>query len=307
MRLETLGVIGGGTIALALADVLARELIPPLKRFVCLTKPESCDAVHARLLPLRGRLADGIRVEGDLETFLRHRPDLVIECASHSAVAAYGAAVLSRGIDLMIVSVGALADEALHAELDIAALEGDARLIVSSGALGGVDILAAARLSGISEVTYTSRKPPQAWRGTPAEGLLDLGALTGEAVFFEGTARDAARGYPKNANAAATIALAGAGFEKTRVRLVADPASPGNVHAFSFASACADVEVRIVGKPSPDNPKTSLPTVYALAREVLNRVSGTDRQCSLIANSEIADGDVGIVCNSENIAAVDRQ
>ena len=273
MRLETLGVIGGGTIAMALADILAEQLALPLKRFVCLTNPESCDAAHARLVPLRQRLAREIRVEGDLDTFLRHMPDLVIECASHGAVAAHGADVLAHGVDLMIVSVGALADDALHAKLAAAALEGDARLIVSSGALGGVDILSAARLSGIAEVTYTSRKPPLAWRGTPAEALLDLGTLEAEAVFYEGNARDAARDYPKNANAAATIALAGVGFERTRVRLVADPHAPGNVHEFSFSSACADVEVRIVGKPSPDNPKTSLATVYALAREVINRVS----------------------------------
>ena len=147
------------------------------------------------------------------------------------------------------------------------------QLFLPSGAVGGVDILAAARLSGIEDVVYTSRKPPRAWCGTPAERLLDLDALMGEAMFFEGTARAAARDYPQNANVAATVALAGAGFERTKVRLIADPHVQRNVHEVSVRSSCADFHVRIEGKPSPTNPKTSLPTAFSIARLVLNRVA----------------------------------
>src|SRR5690606_27872160 len=70
-------------------------------------------------------------------------------------------------------------------------------------------------------VMYSSYKPPHAWKGTPAEDIIDLENVADEAVFFEGSAREAALHYPRNANVSAAIALAGIGFELTQVRLIA--------------------------------------------------------------------------------------
>lgn len=270
---EKLGIIGGGGIATVLLDALAHALPAPLSRLDCLTRPGGAAKAEASLGGYRGRVADTVAVHDDLSVLLGCGPQLVVECAGHGAVREHGPAVLGAGIDLVVISTGALADEALHAELLQRADATGARLFLPSGAVGGVDILAAARLSGIEGVVYTSRKPPQAWRGTPAERLLDLDALASEATFFEGTARAAAREYPQNANVAATLALAGAGFERTEVRLIADPHVWRNVHEVSVRSGCADFHVRIEGKPSPANPKTSLPTAYSIARLVLNRVA----------------------------------
>ena len=90
-------------------------------------------------------------------------------------------------------------------------------------------------------------------------------------MFFEGSAREAAQTYPFNANVTATLALAGIGFEDTKVRLVADPGVTRNVHEFSVRSACGDFTMRLEGFPSPANPKTSLLAGYSVARELLNR------------------------------------
>jgi aspartate dehydrogenase len=169
------------------------------------------------------------------------------------------------------VSLGALADEALHAALVAAARGAGSRLVLPAGAIGGIDLLRAMATAGIEAVRYTSRKPPAAWRGTPAEGLVDLGAIEGPVAFFEGDARAAARDYPRNANVAATVALAGIGFERTRVRLIADPGASANLHEVSVRSAAANFEMRIEGVPSAANPRTSAATVHSLAREVLNR------------------------------------
>ena len=271
--LEKLGMIGSGGIAATLLEALACELPAPLSRLDCLTGSGSAAAAEALLQRYRGSVADTVAVHDGLSALLGRGPEMVIEGAGHGAVREHGPTVLAAGIDLAVISIGALADEALHTELLQRAGAAGAQLFLPSGAVGGVDILAAARLSGLEDVVYTSRKPPQAWRGTPAERLLDLGALAGEAMFFEGTARAAARDYPQNANVAATVALAGAGFDRTKVRLIADPHVQRNVHEVSVRSSCADFHIRIEGKPSPTNPKTSLPTGFSMARLVLNRVA----------------------------------
>jgi aspartate dehydrogenase len=264
-----LGIIGYGTIAKQALNTLAGELARPLEAVVCLARADGATRAQDLLESLGERLARERLVVASLDELLGHCPDFVAEAAGHTALQDYGAQILAAGKDLLVTSAGALADGALRAGLDAAALQSGASYRICPGAVGGLDILAAAKLSGLQEVLYTSRKPPKAWAGTPAERLVDLAALTSEHVFYEGSADAAARDYPQNANVAATIALLGAGFAATRVRLIADPAVSRNVHELSVRSACVDFDVRIAGQPSPENPKTSLTTGYALANQIL--------------------------------------
>ena len=99
-----------------------------------------------------------------------------------------------------------------------------------------------------------------------------IAALDAPLKIFEGSAREAARDYPFNANVTATLALAGIGFEATRGRLVADPGVTRNVHEFAVRSGCGDFSVRLEGRPSASNPKTSQLAGYSMARELINRV-----------------------------------
>lgn len=273
MKLKSLGVIGSGAIAAPMLEAVARNTPRQLDTLSLLTLPSVADGARALLESVGPRIAKTYKVVTDADAFLGERHDLVVECAGHGAVKAYGTKVLEGGTDLLVVSIGSLTDDALRESLRAAAERSGARMILCSGAIGGIDLLSAARLAGIERITYTSRKPPKAWKGTPAEKLVDLDNVTGETVFYEGTARAAARDYPQNANSAATIAIASVGLDNVTVRLVADPTAPGNVHEFKLSSACADMDIRIVGKPSPDNPKTSMSTAYTVAREILNRLS----------------------------------
>lgn len=202
---------------------------------------------------------------------LSTKPDLVVECAGHAGVREFGADALRRGMDFLVISVGALADAGLYADLTSAAKEGAAKLVLAAGAVAGADALSAARVGGISKITYTSRKPPHAWRGTPAEDVADLDTLTKEITLYEGAADEAARQYPQNANVAATIALAGAGFKKTKVRLVADPKAMGNIHEVRAEGAFGVLDVEIRGMPLPDNPKTSTLAAHSVVAEIRRR------------------------------------
>ena len=264
-----LGIIGYGTIARQALNALARDLAQPLEAVVCLARAGGAGRAQDLLESLGARLAGERVVVGSVDEFLGHRPDFVAEAAGHKALQDHGAQILAAGKDLLVTSAGVLADEDLRAGLDAAVLQSGASYRICPGAVGGLDILAAAKLSGLQDVLYTSRKPPKAWAGTPAERLVDLAALETAHVFYEGNAGAAARDYPQNANVAATIALLGAGFAATRVRLIADPAVARNVHELSVRSSCADFDIRISGQPSPENPKTSLTTGYALANQIL--------------------------------------
>lgn len=198
-------------------------------------------------------------------------PQLVAECAGHAGVREYGADALRRGMDFLVISIGVLADATLYDQLVEAARDGGAKLVLAAGAVAGADALAAARVGGLSKVTYTSRKPPGAWKGTPAEQVCDLDTVTAETTLYQGKADEAATNYPQNANVAATLALAGAGFARTDVRLVADPSAGGNIHQIQAEGAFGAVDIEIRGKPLPDNPKTSTLAAHSVVAEIRRR------------------------------------
>ena len=273
MPLQRLGLIGAGAMARTVLEALASEKNGLLEHLSLLVLAEFVSDGEALAATLGRAIAERVEVHTDRDTFLGGWPDLVVECAGHAAVRQHCAAVLAAGIDFLAVSTGALADEPLRKEVSAAALAGGSRLVGSTGAIGGIDILSAARLAGFDEVVYTGRKPPGAWRGTKAEDMLDLTSIDQAVTFFEGDARRAALEFPQNANVAATVALACGSFERTTVRLVADPSIERNVHELAVRSACTDYVIRLEGRPSPTNPKTSLTAGFSLAREIIQRRS----------------------------------
>ena len=197
---------------------------------------------------------------------------LVLECAGHSALTEQVLPALARGIECAVLSVGALSAPGLPEALEDAARAGRTQLHLLPGAMAGIDALSAARLAGLEEVRYTGRKPPAGWRGTPAEDLLDLAALREPTEFLHASAREAARLYPKNANVAATLSLAGLGLDRPQVRLIADPTVSENIHEVHARGAFGELHLRLQGRPLPENPKTSALTVLSALRFVHQRV-----------------------------------
>ena len=239
----------------------------------CAQRPQTLSIVGALGLPSDTVPVGAHPIVYIVKDLLALGPDLVVECAGHGAVRAVCAPTLAAGIDLVIVSTGSLADPALWAEVSSAAARSSAQVKLVAGALPGVDALASAKLAGLDHVTLTSSKPPLAWKGTPAEQSHDLSQITARTVIFSGNARDAALTFPKNANVAATAALAGIGFEKTRIALVADPAVTQNVHRLEAAGAFGSMTLEIHANPSPDNPKTSHMAALSIMRVLENEAA----------------------------------
>ena len=253
-----LALIGWGAIGHTVAPLLADA-------------PVDLVAVGVRSRGERNDLPPGTALLTDPSELAATRPDVVAEAAGRDAVAPWGRAALTVGADFIVSSVSAFTDETLLDDLRSVAASGGTRLQIQTGALAGVDALASARPMGIDSVEHRIVKPPAAWRGTPAEAHCDLDALDTAVTFFRGSAREAARDFPKNANVAMTSALAGIGPDATRISLVADPAATTNRHELEAHGGFGHLATTIANQPLPTNPKTSALAALSLVRAIRNR------------------------------------
>ncbi len=219
----------------------------------------------------RVRWPPGAELVRDPEGVADLEPDVVAEAAGRDAVDPWGRAGLNAGADLIVSSVSALADEKLLADLVALADRNGVQLTVHPGALGGIDALAAARLMGIDWVEHRIVKPPEAWRGTPAEDLCDLDQVDGPTVFFEGSAAETSAKFPRNANVAMTTALAGIGPLRTRIILIADSTVSSNSHELRAAGPFGELAATTKNAPLAANPKTSAMAGLSLARSLQRR------------------------------------
>jgi aspartate dehydrogenase len=185
--------------------------------------------------------------------------ELVVEAASQEAVRRYARTVVSAGKSLLIMSVGALADEALRTDLETEARKRHCKIYIPSGAIAGIDGLAAASVTRIDTVTLISTKNPKAYTDVVyVKGLgIDLDKMTGRTLLFKGFAEEAVRLFPKNVNVAAAVALTGIGFKRTAVEVYADPAITTNNHRLVVNGEFGELVVDVANNPFPKNPRTS--------------------------------------------------
>jgi aspartate dehydrogenase len=253
--MRKVAVIGYGAIGAAIAKALKPASQDRLALSAVLVRPDGAGKPS--------KAADGIPFVTNMEALLATDPDIVVEAASHEAVAQFGVAVLSAGKCFHVLSAGALTDDRLRRRLEEAAAQGNARLLILAGALAGFDGLLSMRASGLRSVKYTCTKPVGAWRGTIAESLTCLDDVKGRQIIFSGNAREAANAFPQNANLAAAVALAGLGFERTRVELIADSESQENSARLEAESESERLDVSFVGLPFSGNPKSSRVTAMS--------------------------------------------
>ena len=156
---------------------------------------------------------------------------------------------------LIVLSCGALLDN--FDLVDLARRQGG-RILVPTGALLGLDAVQAAAVGAISRVHMITRKPPNGLEGAPylvENGISVLGI--GEALrVFNGTAREAARGFPANVNVAAALALAGIGPDRTTIEIWADPRVTRNTHRIELEADSVRLSMQIENVPSVENPRT---------------------------------------------------
>jgi aspartate dehydrogenase len=181
--------------------------------------------------------------------------DIVVECVPNRAFRSIAEPTLNAGRLLVTVSGAALLDAP---DLIALAERHGARIILATGALLGLDAVRAAAEGTIHSAKITSRKPPLALRGAPYldHHPVDLAAIAEATQIFNGSARDAARGFPANVNVAAALSLAGIGPDRTMVEVWADPTVTRNIHTIEIDADSAHFTMTVEGVPSDENPAT---------------------------------------------------
>ena len=252
-------IIGGGSIARLFLEHIRRGDLG-----------EGVDvvAIAGRSAASRGKpLADefGVAFTADLDALTALRPDVVVDAASHDAVRTYVQPLLAAGIAVIVLSGGALHDDALRASVEAAARASGAVLYVPSGGIAGLDALKAACVAGVDEVRITAAKPPRAWKNIEfVDGLgIDLDALDAPRTLYEGPARDGVPLFPANVNIAAVLSMAGIGFDRTQLKVVADPGITKNTHTIEIRGRTGTITVKLENVPAPDNPKTAWLACYS--------------------------------------------
>lgn len=254
-----LGILGGGTIARLVLEHLRRGEIPALEVV----------GIAGRGAASRGAsLARefGVPYLADAAALRAAGPEVVLEAASHEAVREHLVSLLEAGVSVVVLSAGALTSDRLRAQAESAAARSGALLYVPSGGIGGLDALKGACAAGVEAVTIQVAKPPAAWKGIPYVVALgiDLDRLAGATTLFEGSAREGVPHFPQNVNIAAVLSLAGIGFDRTRLKVVADPALRDNTHTIRVTGASGRFSVVLENIPAPENPKTSWLACYSV-------------------------------------------
>ncbi|HWP43496.1 MAG TPA: aspartate dehydrogenase [Blastocatellia bacterium] len=255
-----IGLIGFGTIGRAVARAIAEGRAGNAEMAAILVR----DVAKAREDDVAG---PGVLITADPDQFFGSDLYLVVEACGHAGLKQYGERALRGGCDVLAVSVGAFADDDFYSSIRRAAEESRRRLLAPSGALGALDAISAAAIGELQEVVLVARKPPAAWKGTPAEEVASK-AATEPVCFYEGRAREAAKLFPQNVNVVAALSLAGVGFDRTIIRMYADPTVKHNTFELHASGEFGEVRLELKNRPYPENPKTGRLVVMSVIKSI---------------------------------------
>lgn len=233
------------------------------------------DTVDSNAKNLKSKLKSSPEVYPDFGRFLGSSADIIVEAASQDAVRKFGSSIIEASKDLMVMSVGALADGNFLSELlELAATKkGGCRIYVPTGAIAGIDAIRSVR-HHVDSITLTTTKSPKAFAGAPffETRKVHLDNITKPRVIYEGSAAEAVKMFPANVNVAAVLSLAGLGVDKTMVRIIVNPKATTNQHEIVASGSFGDIKITVNNVPIRGNPKTSFLAVLS-ALECLRSIS----------------------------------
>lgn len=223
------GIIGCGAIGTVIAKAIDNKIVDCDEILLY-------DIVSEKAEKLAKSLSIKTVVVKNVNEMIRLNPKVIIEAASQQAAKENASKILDRNVHLIVLSVGALLDLKLKSN----------KIHIPSGAIGGLDAISSASLTGINEAILTTRKNPRSLGRNDKK----------ETTIYEGLADEAVKIFPENINVAATLALA-VQPAKLKVRMVSDPKVQKNVHEIKIKWKDGEMSFKFINETHPENPKTS--------------------------------------------------
>ena len=229
MEKKKLALVGCGFLGNIVADAYATGLLEGYQ----LVGAFSRTADRTRALAEK----TGCKVCASLDELLALGPDYVVEMACVEMAKEMALPVLNHGADLVLISIGALADKTFRAQVEAAALANGTKVHLASGAVGGFDVLRTislmAQAQGLPETAgIVTRKGPQSLKNTPVfrDKLL---TDPGESSVLSGTAAEAIAVLPTKVNVAVAASLATTGPDNATAEIISVPGFAGDDHCIT--------------------------------------------------------------------------
>jgi len=228
-EIKKVGLIGCGAIGTLVAQAIEKKIVLCDELIIY-------DNIQNKAITLKNSIDFPAIVVKNLDEMLQLKPKIIVEAASQKAVKDYIKPITSKGINLIVMSSGALIGSDYKTE----------KIHVPSGAIGGLDALSSAALTNITKVVLLTKKNPRAF---------DMDNKQPK-IIFEGSAKEAAKLFPRSMNVASTLSII-VKPTKVQVRLISDPTIQRNTHEIKVKWQYGEMLLCFSNDPHPENPKTS--------------------------------------------------
>ena len=222
--MKRLGLYGCGHLNKIVVECYKKGLLEGYEIVGCYSKTEES----------RYEMAKSLNIEpcDSYDELLDRNIDYIVEATNPMATKLILEKTLNRGVNVVLLSIGALADESYYENIKQLCLKNNVKIHIASGAICGFEVLRTAKIMGLTKAGLTNTKGPKALSKSI---LYKPEMIDNEAVAFSGSAYDAIQNLPTGINVGVATALATMGVHDTAILIQSKPGYVGD-------SQCIDIE-----------------------------------------------------------------
>lgn len=242
--MKTLAILGCGKLANIVVDACLNGLLPDYTIVGVYSRtPEKMQNITDKLDNAK-RPFNCISCR-TVDELLALKPDYIVETASPQAMKEIALPALSKGISIVTLSIGALADEAFYEKVESTAQNHNARVHLVPGAIGGFDVMRTSALMGECETEFRTEKGPNSLKGT---AVYDDTLQDNARQVFKGNAKEAIDLFPTRVNVAVAASLASVGAENINVSINSTPNYVGDNHKIEIKNEQVNAKIEVYSK-----------------------------------------------------------